>query len=84
MRYGGSAARGGLVIDVADVHPLEFPKAAQSPRAEGYLLVFAGTMREAQVLCFYWTNQLGACRASTPVTKPYKLLHHAIQKVTIL
>ncbi|CAL9017633.1 unnamed protein product [Prunus brigantina] len=29
--YGESAAIGGLVIDVADLHPLEFPKAAQSP-----------------------------------------------------
>ncbi|ONI29288.1 hypothetical protein PRUPE_1G191300 [Prunus persica] len=32
MTYGGLAVRGGLVIDVADLHPLEFSKAARSSR----------------------------------------------------
>ncbi|CAL2253310.1 unnamed protein product [Prunus armeniaca] len=63
MRYGESAVRGRLVIDMDDMHPLEFPKEFE---VEGDLLFSSGAVHEAHVSSFYWVDGLSVCQASTP------------------
>lgn len=55
----GTCNRGGLVIDVDDSHPLEFPKIAMRPRPRAICWAY---IYKARVLYFYWVNGLGVCR----------------------
>lgn len=40
MRGGVPVVRGGLVIDVADSYPFEFPQGSSEAKVEGGLVIF--------------------------------------------
>lgn len=60
MRSNELVIRGGLVIDVADSHPLEFPEVAPRLRLR-VIWSFLDMVYETRVSCFYWANGLNVC-----------------------
>lgn len=58
MRGSELVVRGGLVVDMADSHPFEFPQGSSKAKVEDGSVIFYQVVRKVHLFCFYWSDEL--------------------------